>query len=287
MAKQSPTQTKAVIDYYDNTRPEYRLIWRNRHNLGIHFGYYDADHTTHDEAVLNLNAKLADRASIKRSDIVLDAGCGVGGSAIWLADNIGCECVGINIVPRQIERAKQNAVNRGVQDKVHFQVADFADTGLEGSSFSIVWGLESFVHAQNKQDVINEAFRLLRPGGRLIIAEYLLKDEPLSANERDLLLTWEKGWAMPSLHARKDFEKMLKQAGFVTTEIDDWTEAMKPSFVRLTKIGKRFRPAVSTLKLAKIVNIHEMNNLAATEAQMELLDKKCWRYKVVLAVKPG
>lgn len=285
MQKQSDAHKDAVINYYDNTRPEYRLIWRNRHNLGLHFGYYDSSHTTHDTAVLNLNAKLAEYANIRESDIVLDAGYGVGGSGIWLAKNIGCSSIGIGIVPRQIRRAIRNADRRGISDKVSFMVSDFTDTSFEDASFSIFWSVESVVHAQSKQDVLNEAFRILKPGGRLVIAEYLLKPGSLTKHEKGLLQEWLGGWAMPGINTQEEYRRMLKKAGFGAVKIEDWTEPMLPSFARLMRIGKRFKAALPFFKAFKLVNHNQLANLSATEAQMKLLEAGCWKYEAILAVK--
>ena len=72
-----------IVQYYNATKREYRLLWRSNRSLGLHFGYYDARHKTHDAAVLNINRKLADLMKITANDHVLDAGCGIGGSSLW------------------------------------------------------------------------------------------------------------------------------------------------------------------------------------------------------------
>jgi tocopherol O-methyltransferase len=157
---------------------------RHHYSLGIHFGYYDDQHRDHDAAVLNINRKLADVAGISKQDRVLDAGCGIGGSSLWLAANRRCRVVGINIVPWQIQQAQALAAQRGLQALADFQLADYADTKLKADSFTVVWGLESVVHAADKQAVIQEAYRLLQPGGRLVIAEYMLTINRLAPSEQ-------------------------------------------------------------------------------------------------------
>ena len=63
-------------------------------DLGLHCGFFDAQHRAHDEAILNMNRVLASAAGISQQDRVLDAGCGIGGSAIWLARKIGARVTG-------------------------------------------------------------------------------------------------------------------------------------------------------------------------------------------------
>ncbi len=275
-----------VIDYYDGTRVEYRLLWRNRHNLGLHFGYYDTDHKTHDDAVLNLNAQLAQLINVKKNDSVLDAGCGVGGSCIWLAKNIGSKATGVNITSRQVERATQNALERGVSDKTNFVVSDFTKTPFANNSFTVFWGIESIVHAQDKQDVLNEAFRLLKPGGRLVIAEYLLPEKKLSPAHRNLLNKWLNGWSMPKLESDASYEMMLKKSGFESVKIVDWTEHVLPSLRRLDRFARFFTPIASLLSAVGLANKDQLRNLSATTAQMKLLNEGGWRYKAVMAIKP-
>ncbi len=75
----------AVLRYYNETRWDYKHLWQSDKTLAIHFGYYDEQATTHRKAVERMNGALAAAAAINSSDLVLDAGCGMGGSTIWLA----------------------------------------------------------------------------------------------------------------------------------------------------------------------------------------------------------
>ena len=284
MPKPSP-HNQAVIDYYNGTRAEYRLLWRNRHNLGLHFGYYDDEHTTHDEAVLNLNRQLARLVHMQPTDTVFDAGCGVGGSAIWFAQHIGARATGVSITPHQIERAIQNAAKRGVADKTSFLVADFADVPLDDGAFSVYIGVEAIVHAEDKQAVLKEAARLLQSGGRLAIAEYLLPARRASARHQRLLTQWLDGWSMPALETEASYRSLLEHAGFRDITFTDWTPHVTPSLRRLARFARLFTRIAPLLSALRLANKDQLRNLTATTAQMKLLDDGVWRYKVVTAVK--
>jgi ubiquinone/menaquinone biosynthesis C-methylase UbiE len=286
MPQQSEYHRKLVVNYYDSTQRDYRILWRSNHGLGLHFGYYDDQHRTHDAAILNINRKLADLAEITDKDRVLDAGSGVGGSSLWLAANRGCHVTGISIVPWQIEQANRLAKRRRLDNLIDFQVADFADTSLKEQTFTVFWGLESIVHAEDKQAVIYEAFRLLKPGGRLVISEYLIIKDKLSSEEQGMLDRWLDGWAMPSLMTEGQYEVMATKAGFSNFEAVDWTEHVRPSFKRLNRFVKIFKPAAALLYRLRLANKGQLGNLMASDAQMKLLDRGVWRYKVVIATKP-
>src|SRR5262249_9800587 len=112
-------QTKAhmverIRTYYDETWGDYRWLWLSPRNYAIHFGYWDTGTRTHAESLLNMNRALAERIGLRPGQRVLDAGCGVGGSAAWLARTQGAEVVGITLVASQVARARRYAAAQGV-----------------------------------------------------------------------------------------------------------------------------------------------------------------------------
>ncbi|MEP7189784.1 MAG: methyltransferase domain-containing protein, partial [Roseiflexaceae bacterium] len=168
----SSTQRDAVIAYYDQTWLDYRLFWLNRRTLSVHFGYTDPTTRGHTDALLNMNRVLADRAAIQPGTRVLDAGCGVGGSSLWLAQARDAIVVGITPVASQVARARRFAAMRKLGDQITFEQADYTNTPFPDASFDVVWALESLCHAPAKAAFYREVARLLRPGGRLVLAEY-------------------------------------------------------------------------------------------------------------------
>src|SRR5215212_516654 len=146
----SATQRDAVIAYYDQTWLDYRLFWLNRRTLSVHFGYTDATTRGHADALLNMNRVLADRAGIQPGARVLDAGCGVGGSSIWLAQARQATVVGITPVASQVARARGFATAHKLGDRVAFEQADYTNTPFSDASFDVVWALESVCHASDK-----------------------------------------------------------------------------------------------------------------------------------------
>jgi len=282
-----PTQTERVNKYYEATTFDYHTVWTGRNDHAIHFGYFDTDTPSHSQSLLNMNRVLAARAGITAADSVLDAGCGYGGSSIWLARTIGCRVLGLNIVPFQIAKAKRYARRAGVGDKVDFALQDYAHTTLPEASFDVVWGLESIVHAPDKAAVVREAYRLLKPGGRLIIAEYTLREQPpLTAAESDSLTPWLEGWAMPSLLQAGEYLQLFRSAGFERAAAEDITEHVLPSLRRLEKILIAL-PVGRFLKRIGVFSKEHLGNMEGSRVQIEALKSGYWRYTILTAQKPA
>src|SRR5260221_13301439 len=82
-------QQQQVIDYFDQTHNDYRFLWGIDRHFGLHCGFFDEQQRRHDDAVLHMNRVLTTMAGITPGERVLDAGCGIGGSALWLAARLG------------------------------------------------------------------------------------------------------------------------------------------------------------------------------------------------------
>lgn len=281
------TQIDKVRKYYDSTVIDYKILWTGSKDMAMHFGYYDKDIKTHEESLLKMNQVLAQHVSISRKDRVLDAGCGYGGSAIWLAKNIGCEVVGVTVVPYQIQEAERLAKKNKISDKISFLLEDYAHTSFPDNCFSVVWGLESIAHAESKKDFIKEAFRLLKSKGRILICEFMLRENPaLSDRERNIMSPLLKGWAMPSLLTQGEYKSLLAHAGFQKVQVHDLTANVKRSHDRLRKFAIFGFPIAKVLRKLGILSTEHYGNVEASFYQIKAFRLRLWKYIVITAQKP-
>jgi tocopherol O-methyltransferase len=135
--------TDAIVAYYDETWLDYRFFWLNEKTLSVHFGYSDETTGGHADSLLNMNRVLADRAGIRQGERGLDAGCGVGGSSFWLAQQRGADVVGITPVGSQVAQAKRFAARRKLTRHVRFEQADYTNTLFPSASFDSDYPLSS------------------------------------------------------------------------------------------------------------------------------------------------
>lgn len=273
--------TDTVVRYYENTRFDYDVAWLSRENPAIHFGYYDEKARFHKDALLRLNEVMADRAGIRPGERVLDAGCGLGASALWLSRKRGARVTGITPVPGQVEQARKSAG----QEPVHFEVADFHSTPFPDESFDVVWACESLCHSPEKSRFYREAFRLLRPGGRLVIAEYMRSGRPMAKEQESLLKEWVTGWAIPDLDTAAEHEDHARQAGFRKTEIKDVTAHTRISHRNLHKQARRWWRVGQALHLLGIRNTIQHQNHKGAMRQFHALEAGAWFYALAVAEK--
>lgn len=271
-----------VTEYYNQCHTDYQWIWGVKRNLGFHYGFYDDGIKDHDRAIVRMNEVLADRARITKTDKVLDAGCGIGGSVIWLAKNIGCCAVGININENQLRIAKDLARRNNVDGLVEFLVKDFTDTGLADGSFDVVWALESACHAERKADFAQEAYRLLAVGGRIVVSDGFLA-EGLSKDQKTAVKQWTEGWTVPNLATVSEFTTILGRSGFANIVSEDVTRYILPSSVRLHMAAITLFPIGKIMESLGLRSKVQTANIISAREQYNTLAKGYWKYCIFTA----
>lgn len=274
-----------VIDYYNQCHFDYRMIWGINRNLSIHVGFYDKDHKNHDSAVLNMIHVLAKTAKITSNDLVLDAGCGIGGSAIWLAKNTRSNVVGININKNQIKIAEELAKKNNVDDRVKFYVKDYMNLDFPDNTFDAVWGLESICYAEDKKEFLSQAKRVLKKNGRIIIADGFIKKENLTNKEKKYLSLWFDGWAIPNLASVNEFKKNLEELGYSNIEFKDITKNVMPSSKRMYLISVSLYPLGKILEWMNLRTRAQTNNIIAAINQYKVAKNNIAVYGIFYAEK--
>jgi len=173
---------------------------------------------------------------------VLDVGCGVGGTSRYLAKNLGpnADVTGITLSPNQVKRAQELAVEQEVPN-AKFQVMNALDMEFEDNTFDIVWACESGEHMPDKEAYINEMMRVLKPGGKFVMATWCQRDDreiPFDKkDERDLRFLYEE-WTHPYFISIEKYKEIIDATTLmndVTTA--DWNEETIASWRHSVWVG--------------------------------------------------
>lgn len=278
-------ESKYIHDYYDDCHKDFKLFWHLDRCMAMHMGFWDEGTKRLRDALLKENEILAKQVGVAPKDHVLDAGCGVGGSSIFLAAHYGCHVTGITVSAQQVRYAREYAKCYDANKLTTFIVADYTNVPCADSSFDVIWAIESVCHANNKMDFLREAYRLLRKGGRIIIADGFQSKRHLAREEKALLEKSFRGWGVGSLEINAAFYERLKELEFKHIIEQDVTSLIHKSSRRLylgsfpahivDMVGRLFRKRGSI----------EQGNVISARNQFISLKKGLWKYMVFYAEK--
>ena len=108
---------------------------------------------------------------IDAGHVLLDAGCGVGATPIYIAQKVGCRVVGIDIRLKMIERSRESARRAGLSEQVEFKVADVQELPYEDGLFDAVISESVTAFPPDKQKAVNEYVRVTKTGGYIGLNE--------------------------------------------------------------------------------------------------------------------
>jgi len=235
----TPLVRKAAIRrHYDLATVFYRLLWGPH----IHHGLWDADELP-AVATRRLIDLLAREARVGPGTRLLDVGCGMGGSAVYLARHLGCDSTGLTLSPVQRAWAATAARWHGVGRRVRVLCRDAEAARFRAGTFDVVWSVECTEHLFDKPAFFQKAARWLRPGGRVAICAWLAGDEPHSPAAVRLVRDVCDGFLCPSLGTAREYTDWLEDAGLQIRLAADLTERVSRTWeicldrVRRSRVG--------------------------------------------------
>ncbi|XVQ84299.1 SAM-dependent methyltransferase [Microbispora siamensis] len=217
MSAQAAPTSEETNRFYELTNKVLLDIWGEE----FHHGYWDSeeDRSTIREATARLTRLLVDKTDFRNATAMLDVGCGIGTPAFTVAEVADVQIVGISNNQEQLDEANRKAAERGLADRVRFEYADGVALPYADGSFDIVWIFEAIMH-MDRPRALREAFRVLRPGGRLVVTDHL-RTGPMSEADSELVRRhMESMHAGPLLDA-KEYRALVREAGFELTELLD------------------------------------------------------------------
>jgi tocopherol O-methyltransferase len=257
----------AVRKHFEENLLFTKFFWMNTKNLSLHMGFWDKNTKNLNDALMNENKYVAEQLDIRDNDRILDVGCGVGGTAIWIAENYGVKVVGIDLVPSNIKMANLFAKKRKVDHLVSFRLQNSSDLDPKSDIFNKIYAIESFCYMENKPFFIKQMFMHLEKGGKFVIADYF-KGEKLGYDNVNLLNRWCGEWVIPNLIDFRSMSQELIKNGFKDLGFQDKTKTMVNSSRKLRRKTLLIFPIVKALHAMRLISGYPDKDIIIKEPNM-------------------
>src|ERR1019366_5432516 len=167
------------------------------------------------------------RLELETDALLVDVGCGYGGTARLAADIYGSHVTGFTVSAAQKQYGDSIAVRRG---SVEIRLQDWAEAKLPDGSADALLSLESIEHMPNRLGFLREARRVLRQGGRFVVSTWLVGDHPSDWAQRHLLEPIAREGRQAPLVTTAALRDLLVSAGFSDVRVEDLTSQIKPTW---------------------------------------------------------
>lgn len=214
-------------------------LWSVNSNY-LNLGYWPgADNI--DDASRQLATLVASRADIREHQVVLDAGCGFGDqSGLWANLYPQTSFCAISNSHEQLKQALKLTQLRGLGERISIVHCDATACPFPANTFDRILALESAFHFDTRRDFFRHAWQLLKPGGRLVLADFIARSS-VDLVHRIARELGGAAWQIPraNLCSRQQYEAELKDCGFGRVTVEDITEQVIDPFAQF--IRDRYR----------------------------------------------
>ncbi|WP_296643417.1 methyltransferase domain-containing protein [Roseinatronobacter sp.] len=234
------TAAQTAKDYYDSEDADafYAAIWGGE---DIHVGLYESE----DEDIAKASARtvrhMASKLDLKPGAKVIDIGSGYGGAARYLARETGAHITCLNVSEKENARNRRMTAEQGLEGRIEIVHGVFEDIPFPDNSFDVVWSQEAILHSGDRDRVLKEVARVLKPGGDFIFTD------PMQATTSDDTSEYQPIYDrihLSDMESIEFYKTTLEDLGFETVEIEDLTHQLRNHYARVRDELKSRRHAL-------------------------------------------
>lgn len=209
--------TRIARDYYNSVDADnfYARVWGGE---DIHIGLYERGSETDIKTASRRTVEhICNRLNLSENSIILDIGAGYGGAARFLASKSPIRVIALNLSEKENERNRSLNRKFGLEHRIRVVDGSFEDIPLGNKSIDVVWSQDAILHSGNRNLVLEEVARVLKPGGEFVFTD------PMRA---DGVLPEKLGAILERIHLRDlgspgFYKKTLRDLGFVDIRFEE------------------------------------------------------------------
>ncbi|RCW44413.1 glycine/sarcosine N-methyltransferase [Halopolyspora algeriensis] len=218
-------------DYYNSEDADnfYYHVWGGN---DIHVGLYQTPDEDIDAASRRTVERMASKVEITPETRILDIGAGYGGAARYLARTYGCKVACLNL--SEVENRRNIEFNRaeGLDELIEVRDGSFEDIPYQDNAFDIVWSQDAILHSGDRERVLEEATRVLKPSGEFVFTDPMAAD---NADQKALGPILER-IHLDTMGSPGFYRKELARLGLQTFEFEDLTSYLPVHYGRVLEV---------------------------------------------------
>jgi|ERR1700739_998305 len=229
--------------YYEEAGPDY-AAWSPSFNM--HFGFFRRGVNPLNREVMleQMNLEVLKRMQLSDNHPrILDIGCGLGATLRSFANHLpAADLHGITLVPWQLDQGHLLNESSPRSPHITLGLGNYEHTNYPSESFDAIYAIESSCYGTgaNKSRLIREAHRLLRPGGRIVVADGFLGPGKLRSPQQSIYRKLCDCWAIDTLGEIHPFTHELERAGFRDIASEKIQSRVTPSVLHVPWVTLKF-----------------------------------------------
>ena len=220
------SQEKKVEKFYSSSITGFH----DYHGGYLNFGYWAKDGITYEEAAERLIDLLGKKLGLNEQSLLLDVGSGMGSQDIYLTKHFSPKKIdALDVTWKHVEIARERSIRKNIDpSKLEFHHGTAVSLSFGNSSFTHILSVEALEHINTREDFFKEAYRVLKPGGVMVAADYGLSKKPKTMYEKFFVYLARKLWHVPKANVYNNdvYKHKLEASGFKNITIENvgkWT----------------------------------------------------------------
>ena len=215
-------------NYYNSTDADnfYAMVWGGE---DIHIGMYNDESEEVGQASRRTVETMAELVDLTPASRVLDLGAGYGGAARYLASTYECKVTCLNLSEVENERNRRMNAEQGLEEYIEVVDGSFEDLSFHDNVFDVIWSQDALLHSGDRERVLEEAVRVLRPGGQIIFTDPMASESASKADLEPILQRLQ----LDTLATPTFYRRELFRLGLCSVDLHDYSEQLARHYQRV------------------------------------------------------